>query len=162
MLGAQALPYVSAIAMLNANYILTKLEPHYKIVFVDRDASSESGTKHCAHEFILDLREFQKIGIEAIDVAKRLQDYGFHAPTMSFPVAGTLMIEPTESENLGELDRFIDSLISIRKEIEAYQNKEPLGQVLKMPHIHWKTLLAQKIGMQEATLENKLLTHYHS
>lgn len=135
MLGAQALPYVSAIAMLNANYILTKLEPHYKILFVDRDASSESGTKHCAHEFILDLREFQKIGIEAIDVAKRLQDYGFHAPTMSFPVAGTLMIEPTESENLGELDRFIDSLISIRKEIEAYQNKEPLGQVLKnAPH----------------------------
>ena len=135
MLGAQALPYVSAIAMLNANYILTKLEPHYKILFVDRDASSESGTKHCAHEFILDLREFQKIGIEAIDVAKRLQDYGFHAPTMSFPVAGTLMIEPTESENLRELDRFIDSLISIRKEIEAYQNKEPLGQVLKnAPH----------------------------
>ena len=84
-----------------------------------------------------------------------------HQPCL-FPVAGTLMIEPTESENLGELDRFIDSLISIRKEIEAYQNKEPLGQVLKMPHIHWKTLLAQKIGMQEATLENKLLTHYHS
>ena len=77
------LPYVSAIAMLNANYILTKLEPHYKILFVDRDASSESGTKHCAHEFILDLREFKRLALEAIDVAKRLQDYGFHAPTMS-------------------------------------------------------------------------------
>ena len=84
MLGAQALPYVSAIAMLNANYILTKLEPHYKILFVDRDASSESGTKHCAHEFILDLREFQKIGIEAIDVAKdyRITD-SMHQPCLS-------------------------------------------------------------------------------
>jgi glycine dehydrogenase len=135
MLGAQALPYVSAIAMLNANYILSQLEPHYSILFVDRKADSNSGTKHCAHEFILDLREFQKIGVEAIDVAKRLQDYGFHAPTMSFPVAGTLMIEPTESENLSELNRFIESLISIRQEIEAYKNGEPLGQVLKnAPH----------------------------
>lgn len=135
MLGSQALPYVSAIAMLNANYILSQLEPYYSILFVDRKASSDSGIKHCAHEFILDLREFQKIGIEAIDVAKRLQDYGFHAPTMSFPVAGTLMIEPTESENLAELDRFIESLISIRKEIDAYKNGESLGQVLKnAPH----------------------------
>ncbi|KAL6453243.1 GCV2 Glycine dehydrogenase [Candida maltosa Xu316] len=135
MLGSQALPYVSAIAMLNANYILAKLEPHYKILFVDRNSGSNSGTKHCAHEFILDLREFQKVGVEAIDVAKRLQDYGFHAPTMSFPVAGTLMIEPTESENLQELDRFIDSLISIRHEIEAHKNGDSLGQVLKnAPH----------------------------
>ena len=66
MLGAQALPYVSAIAMLNANYILTKLEPHYKILFVDRDASSESGTKHCAHEFILDLREFKRLALKPL------------------------------------------------------------------------------------------------
>ncbi|KAI5964605.1 GCV2 [Candida pseudojiufengensis] len=135
MLGSDALPYASTIAMLNANYILSKLEKYYKILFVDHKASSNEGLKHCAHEFILDLREFQKIGIEAIDIAKRLQDYGFHAPTMSFPVAGTLMIEPTESENLAELDRFIDSFISIRKEIDAYANGEPLGQVLKnAPH----------------------------
>ncbi|CAK9435877.1 uncharacterized protein LODBEIA_P05190 [Lodderomyces beijingensis] len=135
MLGSDSLPYVSTIAMLNANYILAKLKPHFKILFVDPEASSEEGLKHCAHEFILDLREFQKNGIEAIDIAKRLQDYGFHAPTMSFPVAGTLMIEPTESENLAELDRFIDSFISIRKEIDAYIAGEPLGQVLKnAPH----------------------------
>ncbi|CAD1808601.1 glycine dehydrogenase [Candida parapsilosis] len=135
MLGADALPYASTIAMLNANYILAKLEPHYKILFIDHRASTNAGLKHCAHEFILDLREFQKHGIEAIDVAKRLQDYGFHAPTMSFPVAGTLMIEPTESENLEELDRFIESFISIRREIDAYIKGDPLGNVLKnAPH----------------------------
>ena len=135
MLGADALPYASTIAMLNANYILSKLEPHYQILFVDHQASTNAGLKHCAHEFILDLREFQKHGIEAIDVAKRLQDYGFHAPTMSFPVAGTLMIEPTESENLEELDRFIESFISIRREIDAYIKGDSLGNVLKnAPH----------------------------
>ncbi|ODV80961.1 glycine cleavage system protein [Suhomyces tanzawaensis NRRL Y-17324] len=135
MLGAQALPYVSTIAMLNANYMLTRLKNDYKIMFVDSHASTNEGLKHCAHEFILDLREFKAVGVEAIDVAKRLQDYGFHAPTMSFPVAGTLMIEPTESENLAELDRFVDALLSIRKEIEAYANNEPLGMVLKnAPH----------------------------
>lgn len=135
MLGAKALPHVSSIAMLNANYMLEKLKDHYQIMFVDHSASTDEGLKHCAHEFILDLREFKAVGVEAIDVAKRLQDYGFHAPTMSFPVAGTLMIEPTESENLEELDRFINSLLSIRKEIEAMANNEPLGQVLKnAPH----------------------------
>lgn len=135
MLGAKALPYVSAIAMLNANYMLTRLKDHYQILFVDAHASASEGLKHCAHEFILDLREFKAVGIEAIDVAKRLQDYGFHAPTMSFPVSGTLMIEPTESENLEELDRFVDALLSIRKEIEAHANKQPLGLVLKnAPH----------------------------
>lgn len=135
MLGARSLPYTSAIAMLNANYMIEKLKNHYKILFVDTNASTNAGLKHCAHEFILDLREFKSIGIEAIDVAKRLQDYGFHAPTMSFPVAGTLMIEPTESENLGELDRFIESLLSIRKEIEAFANGDKSGNVLKnAPH----------------------------
>ncbi|KAK6459142.1 glycine cleavage system protein [Scheffersomyces xylosifermentans] len=133
MLGANALPYVSTIAMLNANYMLARLREHYEILFVD--SSADAGLRHCAHEFILDLREFKAVGIEAIDVAKRLQDYGFHAPTMSFPVAGTLMIEPTESENLEELDRFVDSLIAIRGEIDAYAKKEPLGLVLKnAPH----------------------------
>lgn len=135
MLGAKFLPYTSAIAILNANYMLERLKSHYQILFVDSQASTNEGLKYCAHEFILDLREFKSIGIEAIDVAKRLQDYGFHAPTMSFPVPGTLMIEPTESENLQELDRFIESLISIRKEIDSYSNRQGLGNVLKnSPH----------------------------
>lgn len=135
MLGSKGLPYASALAMLNANYMLHRLKDAYQVLFVDPTASKEQGIKHCAHEFIIDLREFKSVGIEAIDVAKRLQDYGFHAPTMSFPVAGTLMIEPTESENLEELDRFVESMLSIRKEIDAYANGESLGQVLKnAPH----------------------------
>lgn len=134
MLGANALPYASSIAMLNANYMLHRLKDAYQIMFIDSKTTTE-GLKHCAHEFILDLREFKSIGVEAIDVAKRLQDYGFHAPTMSFPVAGTLMIEPTESENLAELDRFVESLLSIRKEIDAHGKGEPLGLALKnAPH----------------------------
>lgn len=133
MLGADALPYASSIAMLNANYMIQKLKNDYQILFINSD--SPDGIKHCAHEFILDLREFKAFGVEAIDVAKRLQDYGFHAPTMSFPVAGTLMIEPTESENLEELDRFVKSLLQIRKEIAAYEKGEPLGLALKnAPH----------------------------
>lgn len=132
MLGANSLPYVSTIAMLNANYMLKKLQDHFEILYID---GKTEGLKHCAHEFILDLRQFKAVGIEAIDVAKRLQDYGFHAPTMSFPVAGTLMIEPTESENLAELDRFCEALISIRGEIDAYAKGEKLGGVLKnAPH----------------------------
>lgn len=132
MLGADTLPYVSTIAMLNANYMLKKLKDYYQILYIDGETE---GLKHCAHEFILDLRQFKEVGIEAIDIAKRLQDYGFHAPTMSFPVAGTLMIEPTESENLAELDRFCQALISIRGEIDAYAKGEKLGNVLKnAPH----------------------------
>lgn len=135
MLGAQGLPYASALAMLNANYMLDRLKDSYKIMYVDHSASVKEGIKHCAHEFIIDLRDFKSIGIEAIDVAKRLQDYGFHAPTMSFPVAGTLMVEPTESENLQELDRFVEAMLSIRAEIDAYANGEPLGLALKnAPH----------------------------
>jgi glycine dehydrogenase len=92
------------------------LRPHYPILYTNANS-------RCAHEFILDVRGFKETaGIEAIDIAKRLQDYGFHAPTMSWPVANTLMIEPTESENKEELDRFIDSLISIRKEIKAIED----------------------------------------
>ncbi|SGZ58785.1 CIC11C00000001135 [Sungouiella intermedia] len=135
MLGAEGLPYASALAMLNANYMLDRLKDSYKIMFVDHSASAKEGIKHCAHEFIIDLREFKNIGIENIDVAKRLQDYGFHGPTMSFPVGGTLMIEPTESENLYELDRFVQAMLSIRAEIDAYAKGEPLGLVLKnAPH----------------------------
>ena len=135
MLGAHALPYASGLAILNANYMLNRLQNAFSVMFVDHSALKEAGVKHCAHEFIIDLREFKAVGIEAIDVAKRLQDYGFHAPTMSFPVAGTLMIEPTESENLEELDRFVESMLAIRKEIDAYARGEALGKVLKnAPH----------------------------
>lgn len=135
MLGAKALPYASALAMLNANYMLDRLKDSFQVMFVDHSAAKEEGIKHCAHEFIIDLREFKSIGIEAIDVAKRLQDYGFHAPTMSFPVAGTLMIEPTESENLEELDRFVESMLAIRGEIASYAKGESAGLVLKnAPH----------------------------
>ncbi|KAF2191244.1 glycine dehydrogenase-like protein [Zopfia rhizophila CBS 207.26] len=131
MMGAIGLTQATKITLLNANYILSRLKPHYPILY-----TNENG--RCAHEFILDVRKFKEsAGIEAIDVAKRLQDYGFHAPTMSWPVANTLMIEPTESESKEELDRFCDALISIRKEIEAIEKGEQPreGNVLKMaPH----------------------------
>ncbi|KAI0385076.1 glycine dehydrogenase [Hypomontagnella monticulosa] len=131
LMGAEGLTRATKITLLNANYILSRLKPHYQILYVN-----EHG--RCAHEFILDARPFGKsAGIEAIDIAKRLQDYGFHAPTMSWPVPNTLMIEPTESESKEELDRFIDALISIREEIrEIEEGKTPReGNVLKMaPH----------------------------
>ncbi|KJE97008.1 glycine dehydrogenase [Capsaspora owczarzaki ATCC 30864] len=111
MMGGSGLAQATRIAILNANYLQARLKSHYKILYTNKNG-------FCAHEFILDTRPFAKsAGIEAIDIAKRLQDYGFHAPTMSFPVAGTLMIEPTESESKVELDRFVDALISIRQEI---------------------------------------------
>uniref|UniRef100_A0A4W3I846 glycine dehydrogenase (aminomethyl-transferring) n=1 Tax=Callorhinchus milii TaxID=7868 RepID=A0A4W3I846_CALMI len=111
MMGANGLRHATEIAILNANYMAKRLETVYKIVF--RGAKG-----YVAHEFILDVRPFKKTAnIEAVDVAKRLQDYGFHAPTMSWPVSGTLMIEPTESEDKAELDRFCDAMISIRQEI---------------------------------------------
>jgi len=110
---------------------MSRLRPHYPILYTNTNS-------RCAHEFILDVRGFKETaGIEAIDVAKRLQDYGFHAPTMSWPVANTLMIEPTESESKEELDRFINALISIREEIKAVEaGKAPReGNILKMaPH----------------------------
>ncbi|MGH0151086.1 UNVERIFIED_CONTAM: hypothetical protein FKN15_052641 [Acipenser sinensis] len=111
MMGARGLKHATEIAILNANYMAKRLESKYKILF--------RGARGCvAHEFILDVRPFKKsANIEAVDVAKRLQDYGFHAPTMSWPVSGTLMIEPTESEDKAELDRFCDALVSIRQEI---------------------------------------------
>ncbi|KXL45733.1 hypothetical protein M433DRAFT_58286 [Acidomyces richmondensis BFW] len=131
MMGARGLTHATKITLLNANYILSRLKPHYPILY-----TNENG--RCAHEFILDVRKFKETaGIEAIDVAKRLQDYGFHAPTMSWPVANTLMIEPTESESKAELDRFCDALISIRAEIaQVEEGKQPReGNVLKMaPH----------------------------
>lgn len=116
MMGSAGLTYQTKIALLNANYIMSRLKEHYPVVYTNANG-------RCAHEFILDIRPFKDTcGIEAIDVAKRLQDYGFHAPTMSWPVANTLMIEPTESESKEELDRFCDAFISIRKEIQAIED----------------------------------------
>ncbi|XP_028660810.1 glycine dehydrogenase (decarboxylating), mitochondrial [Erpetoichthys calabaricus] len=111
MMGAKGLKHATEIAILNANYMAKRLESQYKILF-------RGSRGYVAHEFILDVRPFKKsANIEAVDIAKRLQDYGFHAPTMSWPVAGTLMIEPTESEDKAELDRFCDALLNIRQEI---------------------------------------------
>jgi glycine dehydrogenase len=119
MLGAQGVTDATKYAILNANYMKARLEKHYDVLY----AGKEFG--RCAHELILDFRAFKHtVGVEVEDVAKRLMDYGFHAPTVSFPVAGTLMIEPTESEDKDELDRFCDALISIKQEIEAIENKE--------------------------------------
>jgi glycine dehydrogenase len=115
MLGAEGVKLATTYAILNANYMRARLEKYYKILY-----AGANGT--CAHEFIVDLRPFkQSAGIEAEDVAKRLIDYGFHAPTMSFPVAGTIMIEPTESEDKAELDRFCDAMIAIYHEIQAIE-----------------------------------------
>lgn len=115
MLGADGIRLSTEYAILNANYMKTRLEKYYPILY-----TGKNGT--CAHEFIVDLRPFkQSAGVEAEDVAKRLIDYGFHAPTMSFPVPGTIMIEPTESEDKAELDRFCDAMISIYEEIKAIE-----------------------------------------
>lgn len=115
MLGAAGVKAATEYAILNANYMRAKLDGAYDVLYL-----GTNGT--CAHEFIVDLRPFKKTAeIEAEDVAKRLMDYGFHAPTMSFPVPGTIMIEPTESEDKGELDRFCNALLSIREEIKAIE-----------------------------------------
>jgi glycine dehydrogenase len=127
MLGAEGLTNATKYAILNANYMKARLEAHYPVLY-----SGEMG--RAAHEMILDCRAFEEKGIKVTDIAKRLMDYGFHAPTVSFPVAGTLMIEPTESEDLAELDRFCDAMISIRKEIES-SSKEDANNILRnAPH----------------------------
>ncbi|WP_353131153.1 aminomethyl-transferring glycine dehydrogenase [Parapedobacter pyrenivorans] len=114
MMGAEGLTNATKYAILNANYIKTRLETHYPILYAGTNG-------RCAHELILDCRTFKSVGIEVSDIAKRLMDYGFHAPTVSFPVAGTLMVEPTESESKAELDRFCDAMIAIREEIAAIE-----------------------------------------
>jgi glycine dehydrogenase len=131
MMGTEGLENATKYAILNANYIKARLENHYQILYV--------GAKgRCAHEMILDTRVFkQASGVEVSDIAKRLMDYGFHAPTVSFPVAGTIMIEPTESEAKHELDRFCDAMISIRNEVSAIENgtADKTDNVLKnAPH----------------------------
>lgn len=127
MLGAQGVTDSTKLAILNANYIKERLDGHYKTLY-----TGEMG--RAAHEMIIDCRDFKENGIEVTDIAKRLMDYGFHAPTVSFPVAGTMMIEPTESENIAELDRFCEAMISIRKEIAFAKKDEPNNVLKNAPH----------------------------
>ncbi|HVD98861.1 MAG TPA: aminomethyl-transferring glycine dehydrogenase [Cytophagaceae bacterium] len=131
MMGGDGLTKSTKYAILNANYMKARLEKYYPILYTGTNG-------RCAHEFIVDCRGFKHtVGIEVEDIAKRLMDYNFHAPTVSFPVAGTLMIEPTESESIDELDRFCDALISIRKEIEEIEKgqADKINNVLKnAPH----------------------------
>ncbi len=127
MLGEFGLTRATKIAILNANYIKNRLSGKFDVLY-----TGEKG--RAAHEMIIDCRPFKQNGIEVTDIAKRLMDYGFHAPTVSFPVAGTVMIEPTESEGLSELDRFCDAMLSIRSEIDA-ANQEETNNILKnAPH----------------------------
>lgn len=127
MLGAKGVTDATKSAILNANYIKERLDGHYKILY-----RGEMGRS--AHEMIVDCRDFKENGIEVTDIAKRLIDYGFHAPTVSFPVAGTMMIEPTESESVAELDRFCDAMISIRKEIAFSKKSQPNNVLKNAPH----------------------------
>jgi glycine dehydrogenase len=115
MMGADGLRQATAVAILNANYVAKRLAPHFPVLYSDANG-------FVAHECIIDVRPIKDLtGISNVDVAKRLMDYGFHAPTVSFPVAGTLMIEPTESEDKDELDRFCEAMIAIREEIRAVE-----------------------------------------
>jgi glycine dehydrogenase len=130
MMGGEGLTNATKYAILNANYIKARLEKSYQVLYAGSNG-------RCAHEMILDCRMFKNAGIEVTDIAKRLMDYGFHAPTVSFPVAGTVMIEPTESEPKSELDRFCDAMISIRNEIAEVENgnADKTDNVLKnAPH----------------------------
>ncbi|SDB66394.1 glycine dehydrogenase [Flavobacteriaceae bacterium MAR_2010_188] len=127
MLGAEGLKKSTEIAILNANYIKKRLEGQFDTLY-----SGERG--RAAHEMIIDCRPFKANGIEVVDIAKRLMDYGFHAPTVSFPVAGTMMIEPTESESKEEIDRFCDAMISIKKEIDAIDKSQTDNLLKNAPH----------------------------
>ena len=129
LLGARGLTEATKYAILNANYMKARLERHYDVLYAHKG--------RVAHEMIFDVRPFKAYGIDEQDVAKRLMDYGFHAPTVSFPVPGTFMVEPTESESKAEIDRFCDALIRIREEIQAVMNQEadPIDNVLThAPH----------------------------
>ena len=130
MLGAAGMQRATAMAILNANYLKARLESHFNVLYTRANG-------RVAHELIFDLRAFKPHGVTELDIAKRLMDYGFHAPTVSFPVPGTMMVEPTESEGMEELDRFCDALGAIRKEIQAVIDgrADPVDNVLKnAPH----------------------------
>ncbi|NNK70239.1 MAG: glycine dehydrogenase (aminomethyl-transferring), partial [Flavobacteriaceae bacterium] len=143
MLGVDGITKATEIAILNANYIKERLHGSYETLY-----TGEHG--RAAHEMIIDCRPFKEQGVEVVDIAKRLMDYGFHAPTVSFPVAGTMMIEPTESENKAEMDRFCEALICIRKEIDDIEDQE--NNLLKnAPHTlamlttdHWDLPYSRK------------------
>ena len=132
MMGSEGLKQASQVAILNANYIATRLKSAYPVLYTGREG-------HVAHECILDIRPLkEETGISELDIAKRLIDYGFHAPTMSFPVAGTLMVEPTESESKAELDRFIDAMLAIRMEIDRVAKGEWPAEdnpLVNAPHV---------------------------
>jgi glycine dehydrogenase len=131
LLGGEGLTEATRYAILNANYLMARLQQHYKILYTGRKG-------HVAHEMILDCNQFLKTAdVAVIDIAKRLMDYGFHAPTVAFPVIGTLMVEPTESEPLSELDRFVEAMIDIRKDIAALEEgkcDKALNVIKKAPH----------------------------
>ncbi len=127
MLGYRGLKKATEVAILNANYIKERLKDHYPTLY-----SGEKG--RAAHEMIIDCRNFKANGIEVVDIAKRLMDYGFHAPTVSFPVAGTMMIEPTESESKQEMDRFCDAMISIKQEIDETSKEDENNLLKNAPH----------------------------
>tara|TARA_B100000787_G_scaffold156509_1_gene132655 strand:- start:56 stop:1408 length:1353 start_codon:yes stop_codon:yes gene_type:complete len=127
MLGSKGLTDSTKMAILNANYIKERLEKHYPTLY-----TGEKG--RAAHEMIIDCRDFKQNGIEVVDIAKRLMDYGFHAPTVSFPVGGTMMIEPTESESIAELDRFCEAMISIRTEISEATIEDANNPLKNAPH----------------------------
>ena len=130
MLGEKGATQATEIAILNANYLKVKLEGAYEILYQGTNST-------VAHEMIIDCRSFKSCGVEVIDIAKRLIDYGFHAPTISWPVSGTMMVEPTESESLEELDRFVEAMLSIREEIKSIELQEvdAVDNVVKMaPH----------------------------
>ncbi|WP_413527982.1 aminomethyl-transferring glycine dehydrogenase [Rahnella inusitata] len=158
MMGAEGLKQASQVAILNANYIATRLKDAYPVLYTGRDG-------RVAHECILDIRPLKEAtGISEMDIAKRLIDYGFHAPTMSFPVAGTLMVEPTESESKVELDRFIDALLAIRGEIDSVAKGEwPLADnpLVNAPHVQdelvseWTHPYTRELAVFPAGSENK-------
>ena len=158
MMGAEGLKQASAVAILNANYIASRLQSAYPILYAGRDG-------RVAHECILDIRPLkEQTGISEPDIAKRLIDYGFHAPTMSFPVAGTLMVEPTESEGKAELDRFIDAMLAIRMEIDRVADGEwPLedNPLVNAPHTQqelvgeWSHPYSRELAVFPAGSDNK-------
>ena len=158
MMGAEGLKQASSVAILNANYIAARLKEAYPVLYTGRDG-------HVAHECILDIRPLkEQTGISELDIAKRLIDYGFHAPTMSFPVAGTLMVEPTESESKVELDRFIDAMLSIRAEIDRVVAGEWPAQdnpLVNAPHTQteivgdWQRPYSRELAVFPAGSANK-------
>jgi glycine dehydrogenase len=159
MMGAEGLKKASQVSILNANYIAKKLSSDFKVLYTGKNGN-------VAHECIIDIRPIKaKSGISEEDLAKRLIDYGYHSPTMSWPVAGTIMIEPTESENLEEMDRFCNALISIKKEIDKVEQGEfdKIDNPLKnAPHTYLELAAnewAHKYTREQAAFPNEFLRH---